>query len=66
LPQRSSVPASLPTSGSANIDIMHFFKKLQGRAYFSTSMYLDVVEAGCEIVRGNGWVSTTWFQVSAQ
>lgn len=66
LPQRSSVPASLPTSGSANIDIMHFFNKLVGRASFSKSMYLDVVEAGCEIVRGNGWVSTTWFQVTAK
>ncbi|WP_158628787.1 GH12 family glycosyl hydrolase domain-containing protein [Dyella choica] len=66
LPQRSSVPPSLPTSGSANIDVMHFFRKLQGLAYFGTSMYLDVVEAGCEIVRGNGRVSTTWFQASAQ
>ena len=66
LPRRSSVPASLPTSGSANIDIMHFFNKLVGRASFSKSMYLDVVEAGCEITRGNGWVSTTWFQVNAQ
>lgn len=66
LPQRSSVPSSLPTGGSANVDIMHFFKVLNGRANFSTSMYLDVVEAGCEIVRGNGWVSTTWFSVDAQ
>lgn len=66
LPQRSSVPASLPTGGSANVDIMHFFNVLEGRSYFSKAMYLDVVEAGCEITRGNGWVSTTWFSVDAR
>jgi hypothetical protein len=65
LPQRSSVPASLPTGGSANVDIMHFMNVLNGREYFSLSMYLDVVEAGCEVVRGDGWVSTTWFSVDA-
>lgn len=66
LPQRSSVPASLPTSGSANVDIMDFYKVLNGRANFSMSMYLDVVEAGCEVVNGDGWVATTWFTVDAQ
>jgi hypothetical protein len=24
-------------------------------------MYLDVVEAGFEIVRGNGWMTCGWF-----
>jgi hypothetical protein len=66
LPQRSSVPASLPTGGSSNVDIMHFMNVLNGREYFSLSMYLDVVEAGCEVVRGDGWVSTTWFSVDAE
>ncbi len=65
LPQRTSVPASLPTSGSANVDIMHFLNALNGLSYYTASMYLDVVEGGCEIVEGAGWVSTTWFQVNA-
>jgi hypothetical protein len=43
-----------------------FFNALQGQANFSNSLYLDVVEAGCEITKGNGWVATTWFQVTAE
>jgi hypothetical protein len=66
IPQRKSVPASLPTSGSANVDLKVFFNALQGRSSFSNSLYLDVVEAGCEITRGDGWVATTWFQVNAE
>ncbi|MEO9089202.1 MAG: cellulase [Rhodanobacter sp.] len=66
LPQRSGVPAILPSGGSANLDIKHFFNVLRGRSFYSDSMYLDVVEAGCEITRGSGWVSTTWFSVDAR
>jgi hypothetical protein len=28
-------------------------------------MYLDVVEAGFEVVRGNGWVTCGWFSCEA-
>ena len=47
--------------GSLNVDMMDFFKLLAGRDYFSTNMYLDVVEAGFEVVRGRGWVTCGWF-----
>jgi beta-glucosidase len=57
--------AKLPTEGSLNVDMMDFFKLLAGRDYFSTDMYLDVVEAGFEIVRGNGWVTCGWFSCEA-
>lgn len=66
LPRRSSVPASLPTGGSANVDLKHFLNILNGKANYSPTMYLDVVEAGCEIVSGNGHVATTWFSVTAR
>jgi len=66
IPVRSSVPSSVATgSGSANIDLMHFLNKLNGRANYSSSMYLDVVEAGFEVVNGNGWASCTWFTCTA-
>lgn len=29
-------------------------------------MYLDVVEAGLEIVRGTGWVTCDWFSCEAE
>jgi lysophospholipase L1-like esterase len=57
--------AQLPSEGSLNVDMMDFFQLLAGRKYFSEEMYLDVVEAGFEIVRGNGWVTCGWFSCDA-
>jgi len=57
--------AKLPTEGSLNVDMMDFFRLLEGRPYFSKEMYLDVVEAGFEIVRGKGWVTCGWFSCDA-
>ncbi len=57
------VTKSLPTSGHLNIDLKVFFNWLQkNRAnggYYNDIMYLDVVEAGLEVNRGNGWA---WIQ----
>ena len=58
--------AKLPTEGSLNADMMDFLRLLEGRANFSKEMYLDVVEAGFEIVRGNGWVTCGWFSCEAE
>jgi hypothetical protein len=53
----------LPTSGSLNVDIKLFFNWLQanrsGSGRYNDSMYLDVVEAGFEVCRGNGWALIT-------
>jgi hypothetical protein len=65
LPHRTSVPTNLPTSGSINVDLRLFFNALKGRSQYSESMYLDVVEAGCEITRGVGQIATTYFTVDA-
>jgi hypothetical protein len=43
-----------------------FFWLLDGRPNFSVDMYLDVVEAGFEIVRGHGWVTCGWFSCEAE
>jgi hypothetical protein len=58
--------ARLPTEGGLNVDMMDFFRLLEGRPNFSTEMYLDVVEAGFEIVRGKGWVTCGWFSCEAE
>jgi len=58
--------AKLPTEGSLNVDMMDFFRLLEGRPYFGMEMYLDVVEAGFEIVRGKGWVTCGWFSCEAE
>ena len=58
--------AKLPTEGSLNADMMDFLRLLEGRPYFSKEMYLDVVEAGFEIVRGRGWVTCGWFSCEAE
>ena len=55
----------LPAEGGLNVDMMDFFRLLAGREHFSMEMYLDVVEAGFEIVRGNGWVTCGWFSCDA-
>jgi hypothetical protein len=69
LPQRSSVPSSVPTgNGSINMDLLHFLNKLEGRTDgygYNHWMYLDVVEAGFEVVGGSGWASCTWFTCTA-
>lgn len=56
------VTAALPTSGSLNIDIKTFFNYLNSNrngSYFNNNYYLDVIEAGLEVTRGNGWA---WIQ----
>ena len=58
--------AKLPAEGSLNVDMMDFLQLLEGRPYFSKQMYLDVVEAGFEIVRGKGWVTCGWFSCEAE
>ncbi|HEX5397762.1 MAG TPA: GDSL-type esterase/lipase family protein [Verrucomicrobiae bacterium] len=58
--------AALPAEGSLNVDMMDFLRLLEGRAHFSMDMYLDVVEAGFEVVRGHGWVTCGWFSCEAE
>ncbi|MEE7548401.1 cellulase [Xanthomonas sp. Kuri4-1] len=59
IPHGSAGQATLPTSGSLNVDIKVFLNWLQANrskdGRYSNAMYLDVVEAGFEVVRGNGW-----------
>ena len=57
---------TLPMRGKLEVDMMDFLNLLNGRDYFSTEMYLDVVEAGFEIVRGRGWVTCGWFSCEAE
>ncbi len=52
-------------SGSSSVDMMKFFNYLNGKAGFSLNMYLDVVEAGCEISFGGGTISSTGFSCTA-
>jgi len=58
--------ATLPAEGSLNADMVDFLHLLEGRPYYSNEMYLDVVEAGFEIVRGKGWVTCGWFSCEAE
>jgi len=58
--------ATLPAEGSLNVDMMDFLRLLERRPHFSKEMYLDVVEAGFEIVRGRGWVTCGWFSCEAE
>ncbi len=55
----------LPTQGSLNADMMEFFRRLPDNEHFSKDMYLDVVEAGFEVVRGHGWVACDRFSCEA-
>lgn len=57
--------AALPTEGSLKVDMMHFFRLLEGRSCFSMTMYLDAVEAGFEVVRGHGSVTCDYFSCDA-
>ena len=55
----------MPDAGGLNADMMNFFHLMAGRQHFSMDMYLDVVEAGFEVVRGHGWVTCGWFSCEA-
>ncbi len=60
-PHNTGGGASLPTSGSVNVDQKVFFNWLASNrsgSHFNNSMYLDVVEAGLEVEGGNGgaWI----------
>jgi hypothetical protein len=67
VPHRTSVPTSLPSSGHINVDLRAFFTVLKNLnpGYYNESMYLDVIEAGCEVTQGDGSVQTTYFTVDA-
>ena len=57
IPHGTAGNGSLPTGGSLNVDMKTFFNWLEQNrsSYYNNYMYLDVVEAGLEITRGNGW-----------
>jgi hypothetical protein len=57
--------ARLPDEGSLEVDQMDFFRLLASREHFSMDMYLNVVEAGSEVVRGRGWVTCGWLSCDA-
>lgn len=63
IPHGTAGQGNLPTGGSLNVDMKTFFNWLQANrsnaGYFSNSMYLDVVEAGLEVTRGDGWAYVT-------
>jgi hypothetical protein len=63
IPHGTAGQGNLPTGGSLNVDMKHFFNWLQANrssaGHYNNSMYLDVVEAGLEITRGNGWAYVT-------
>jgi len=63
IPHGTAGQGNLPTSGSLNVDMKHFFNWLQtnrsNAGRYNNSMYLDVVEAGLEVTRGNGWAFGT-------
>ncbi|HEU6447320.1 MAG TPA: hypothetical protein VFV23_02640 [Verrucomicrobiae bacterium] len=56
---------ALPAAGSLNVDMMEFLRRLEGREFFNADLYLDVVEAGFEVMRGRGWVTCGWFSCEA-
>jgi hypothetical protein len=63
IPHGTAGQGNLPTGGSLNVDMKTFFNWLQANrsnaGHYNNSMYLDVVEAGLEITRGNGWAYVT-------
>jgi hypothetical protein len=67
VPHRTTVPSQLPTSGNINVDLRLFYTALNKLkvGYYTESMYLDVVEAGCEFTQGDGYIQTTYFTVDA-
>jgi hypothetical protein len=63
IPHGTAGQGNLPTGGSLNVNMKTFFNWLQANrsnaGHYNNSMYLDVVEAGLEITRGNGWAYVT-------
>ena len=63
IPHNTAGGASLPTGGTLNVDMKVFFNWLQANrssaGHFNNSMFLDVIEAGLEVTRGNGGASMT-------
>lgn len=59
IPHGSAGQAKLVTSGSLNLDVKPFLNWLQSNrskdGYYNDSMYVHSVEAGFEVIRGNGW-----------
>jgi hypothetical protein len=59
IPTGTAGQANLATSGSLNLDVKPFLNWLHANrsqdGRYNNSMYLHVVEAGFEVVRGNGW-----------
>jgi hypothetical protein len=63
IPHGTAGSPSLPTSGSVNVDMKTFFNWLQtnrsSSGHYNNTMFLDVIEAGLEVTRGNGSASMT-------
>lgn len=59
IPHGTAGQSTLATSGSLNLDVKPFLNWLQANraqnGYYSNSLYLHAIEAGFEVVRGNGW-----------
>lgn len=63
IPHGTAGQPNLPTSGSLNVDVKPFLNWLQANrsqdGRYSNALYLHVVEAGFEVVRGNGWAKVS-------
>lgn len=57
IPTGTAGQANLPTSGSINVNLKSYYNWLAANrsSRFNNNMYVDVVEGGIEITRGNGW-----------
>lgn len=59
IPHGTAGQSTLATRGSLNLDVKPFLNWLQANrakdGRYSNSLYLHAVEAGFEVVRGNGW-----------
>jgi hypothetical protein len=63
IPHGSAGQPNLPTSGKLNVDVKPFLNWLQANrskdGRYSNALYLHVVEAGFEVVHGNGWAKVS-------
>lgn len=63
IPHGTAGQANLPTSGTLDLDVKPFLNWLQANrsqdGRYSNALYLHVVEAGFEVVRGNGWAKVS-------
>ncbi len=63
IPHGTAGQPNLPTSGKLNVDVKPFLNWLQANrskdGRYSNALYLQVVEAGFEVVRGNGWAKVS-------